>query len=429
MAQQSGQEGSEKNTYYILWLLLLIAMVCAMLWYVFQVQLKIAFIYVRIAELAVIHGFFGLIPLDFPYIGDMCAKIYSLVGDDLELARSLTPASIGMDAAATLSETAGTYLRYPVAIFLGFLSIMIYKINVHTRLTKQFNMITLAKQEVVNWPQIGVATKNDILNADLDVGPWAMAMSPLQFAKRNKLSIVQKSAASNSPFAKGQGPAYILLLDKIRAERAFSVQLGRNWHGVEAMPVYRRAIFAVFIARGCRDSKAAAALVARLAASGAEGKLDCTGVDELIQKHMKDKKVQEICRQHAYEFTVFVSLLLFAREDGVVASADFLWVKPLDRRLWYVINNVGRQTPAVEVAGIFSHWNYESVLKRPLSSPKVEEAVTALAKALSEVLYMPDDAEKEEIAKRAAENPSEETASTTETVVPAAEAPKENAAS
>src|SRR5205807_151959 len=134
---------------------------------------------------------------------------------------------------------------------------------------------------------------------------------------------------------------------------AFSVQLGRVWHGFEEMAPHRRAIIAIFSARGSRDTKAALAMVNQLADSGAEGKLNCAGADDLWKKHAKNKRVQEICEYHAYEFTVFISMLQFAREDGVVASSDFLWVKPVDRRLWYVINNVGRQTPCVEVGGIF----------------------------------------------------------------------------
>ncbi len=42
--------------------------------------------------------------------------------------------------------------------------------------------------------------------------------------------------------------------------------------------------------------------------------------------------------------------------DGVQASADFLWLKPIDRRLWYMLNTVGRQTPFAEVAGPYAHW-------------------------------------------------------------------------
>ncbi len=405
MAQSQNQEqGSDKNAYYIIWLLILVFIVGAIVWYLFQVELKLFFIYVRIYEITAIHFFFGLIPSDFPWIGETCDQLYNQVGVDLAAARQLTPENVNMEIAGVLSEAAGQYLRYPIGILLFCLGILVFRFNVHLRLRKKFNMHTLSLQERVNWPQIKIVTELDLVNEDLDSGPWAMAMSPVQFARKNRLVTVEMAAASQSPFSKIQAPEFVVTVDKVRAERAFSVQLGRTWHGCEAMLPYRRAIFAIFAARGTRDTKAANALVVQLATSAANGQVDCKGADELWKKHIKEKRVQEICAAHAYEFTVFISLLQFAREDGVVPSSDFLWIKPLDRRLWYVINNVGRQTPCVEVAGIFSHWYYEMALKRPLSVPRVDSAVHALQIALTEVIYIPDEKEKMEILKRQENN-------------------------
>ena len=85
------------------------------------------------------------------------------------------------------------------------------------------------------------------------------------------------------------------------------------------------------------------------------------------------------------------SMLEEARQDGVQASADFLWLKPLDRRLWYTLNTVGRQTPFIEVAGIFAHWIAEKEAQRRLRVPMVEEATNAVELALKDVVYRPDE--------------------------------------
>ncbi len=402
MAAQGGggQEGSDKNTYYILWLVALVVFVCGIIWYFLSEQLKVAFIFIRTNELRIIYGFFDILPQNLPWIGTMLQQSLSDVSANLDLAKELSPDILTLDIASSLSETVGDYLRYPLVLYLIGLTVIIFKSNVQLRLRKKFNMKTLAVQEEVIWPQIKIATKHDILSQDLDEGPWAMAMSPMQFAKKNKLVTIELADISATQFSKVQAPEYKVTLDRIRAERAFSVQLGRTWYGIESLAPHRRAILTVFIARGCRDTKAAYDLVAQLANSGADGKLDDTGVDALWKKHINNKRVQEIFHQHAYEFTVFISMLLFAREDGVVASSDYLWVKPLDRRLWYVINNVGRQTPSVEVGGIFSHWYYEMALKRSLSAPRVIDAVDAFELALNDIIYVPTEAEKEEILKR-----------------------------
>ena len=235
---------------------------------------------------------------------------------------------------------------------------------------------------------------------DLDEGVWGMSMTPMQYAKKNKLINVDYATKVGSGFSKVQEAEFKVTLDCVRAERAMGAQLGRPWQGAAAMAPHRRAIFAVMVAKGCRDSKKAQQLVYQLADSAGDGNLNLTGADDLWKKHYKNKAVERICANHAYEFTVMASLLQFAREDGVLAAADFLWVKPLDRRLWFVINNVGRQTPGEEVGGIFCHWYNELALKRPLSMPVVDAAVDALELALSEILYIPDDKEREEIKKK-----------------------------
>lgn len=85
------------------------------------------------------------------------------------------------------------------------------------------------------------------------------------------------------------------------------------------------------------------------------------------------------------------SLLEFARQDGVLPSAEFLWLKPLDRRLWFLLNCVGRQTPFAEIAGAFAHWKAEKEFGKPLTVPMVEEAVNGLEIAVKEIIYKPDE--------------------------------------
>jgi intracellular multiplication protein IcmP len=401
MAGQAGggQEQSGGNAYYILWVIALLAFVGGIIWWAFAYQLKTAFIFIRLYELITIHFFLGLFSPDLPWIGESIQRLFSEVESNLTLAYSVSPDSLTMEMADVLSLTAGEYFRYVLIMLLLAFSIVIFKTNAQMRLKKKFDMKSLARQEQSNWPQIKIATKTDILNEDLDSGPWSMALTPMQFSKKNKLIAVEFADVSATEFSKAQAAQFKVTLNRGRAERAFTAQLGRSWQGIENMAPHRRAVVAIFFARGNRDTKAASALVAQLAASAADGKLDCSGADELWKKQLKAKRVQEICAMHAYEFTLFISALLFAREDGVVASSDFLWIKPVDRRLWYVINNVGRQTPGAEVGGIFSHWYYEVALKRALSAPRIEPAVEALNEALSNVIYIPDEKEKEALIK------------------------------
>jgi len=71
----------------------------------------------------------------------------------------------------------------------------------------------------------------------------------------------------------------------------------------------------------------------------------------------------------------------------------FLWLKPIDRRLWYMLNTVGRQVVPSEIAGAFAHWIFEKKMNKSLNSPMVDEAVIGLDKAINRMVYIPDEEE------------------------------------
>lgn len=143
-----------------------------------------------------------------------------------------------------------------------------------------------------------------------------------------------------------------------------------------------------FSAKAQRQSDLAKELLEQIAASSVSGKLNFTTIEELALKCENSKLMKWIEARHAYVYSFMATLLQQARLDGVLASAEFLWLKPLDRRLWYVLNSIGRQTVVVEVAGPFAHWLAEKKLKRPLRTPVVSEAVHALEHSVQEILYI-----------------------------------------
>lgn len=146
----------------------------------------------------------------------------------------------------------------------------------------------------------------------------------------------------------------------------FVMQCGEYWQGVHYLKPATKALFAVFSARANRDREGASKLLLQIAESTTNSKLDFSGVDALLEKHIHTKLVQRVMHSHAYVLTVMASMLVLARKDGVLASADFLWLKPTDRLLWFMLNSVGRQTSFAEVSGPFTHWNVEQAMGRRL---------------------------------------------------------------
>ncbi len=55
-----------------------------------------------------------------------------------------------------------------------------------------------------------------------------------------------------------------------------------------------------------------------------------------MNKYKNSRPVTRVLRAHAYVLTVMASMLLLARKEGVMATADFLWLKTIDRTLWYI---------------------------------------------------------------------------------------------
>src|SRR5260363_436592 len=65
--------------------------------------------------------------------------------------------------------------------------------------------------------------------------------------------------------------------------------------------------------------------------------------------------------QHPYPRTLLMALLIEARTLGVLPSSHFIWLKPLDRALWYALNTAGRKVPFIESAGVFNQMQAERI--------------------------------------------------------------------
>ena len=280
-----------------------------------------------------------------------------------------------------ISDQVGLWLRYPVMFILVGLATFMFFHNRTSRFRQVYNMEKLKKLEVENWPQITPVLSEDLLKKDLDEGPWAMAKLPLNFCKQYELLAVSKDDDGKKCWTLKTGVA----------EKLFVLQMGPLWQGVHALPIHVKALLVVFLARVHRDHKIANDLLDQIAASSNHGRLNFTGVEENLIKYETSNVVAWLEKRHAYVGTLLATLLEIARTDGVLATAEFLWLKPVDRRLWYMLNSVGRQTSVVEIGGLFAHWLAEKKLNRALRTPMVKEAVVALEGSVKDILYVAEE--------------------------------------
>lgn len=377
------QQGNQNdNSASMLWSVAAIFAGIGAVWYVFKDQLITFYLYIKLYEVDFLT--YLSTHLDFNAAGFeqmRSALMYALT----------KPGSIKFVDLMSVGVAVGDWLRIPLMVLLFILAVVIYFGNTTRVFKREYSMHELAKLEKVNWPQISPVVNLELLKTDIDTGPWAMAMTPLQFCKRNHL-LEEVRPQRHEGMTRKDWDRIDVVLKRGDANKLFALQLGRLWKGTEALPPYYKALFAVFAARINADTKPAMDLLSQLNLSST-GKLDFSGVDALLKKYEHTKLVQKIVHSHAYNYTVMASMLEGAREDGVQASADFLWLKPLDRKLWYTLNTVGRQTPFIEVAGIFAHWLAEKEAGIKILVPMVEEATHAVEIALKEVVYKPDEEE------------------------------------
>lgn len=176
-------------------------------------------------------------------------------------------------------------------------------------------------------------------------------------------------------------------VDRAAAYLAFAAQLGPRWQGWDKLPAYKQILLASFCLKAARKRTEADDMVGRLAACWShekgfqlkDRKLLSEARKVLNNKDLSGKTIAK-CNQHAWHTTALLRALLNAREEGgVLAPAQFVWLRAYDRTLWYPLNNLGRQAFHMEALGAMAHYKAEKITQRPIPRPKVEPAIDTIA--------------------------------------------------
>lgn len=368
MAQQQQQQGTDSGMGPI-WIMVLVFITVFLIWkmghqyivmFVFQIniwQAKLVNLFIHNDELA----------------------------NWIQVMQTVDPNAVNWDQLVATTREVGDFMRYPVVIVLLVLAILLYQSNITLKFRKVYDMKKLREQEQFNWPAIMPIVKEDLVAQDINKGIWAMALTPMEFARKYNL-LKKEDVLLDNPVPGQEMTAGIRRGD---AKRVFTLQLGPYWDGFEHCSPQAYALAAVFLARINRDRDAANNILATLDRTYVTGKLDYSVARPTIEKYKNSEIAQEVVGKHAYTLSIMASLLEKARDDGVVPAAEFLWLRPVDRRLWYMLNSVGRQTPFSEVAGAFAHWKAEKEMGRRSLVPMIDEAIKALEIAIKEVKLTP----------------------------------------
>ncbi|AEP08730.1 secretion/conjugation apparatus DotM-related subunit [Micavibrio aeruginosavorus] len=176
-------------------------------------------------------------------------------------------------------------------------------------------------------------------------------------------------------------------IDEGAAYMAFARQLGPRWQGWMKLPDYKQVLLAAFCLKASRKRADGDAMMGRIAACWSfEKGLQLSKDRKLVsdaRKVLKNKDLAGLvlsrANQHAFHTTAMLRAMATAREEGgVLAPAQFVWLRAHDRTLWYPLNNLGRQAFHMEGLGAMAHYKAEKMTQRPIPRPKVEGAVQVI---------------------------------------------------
>jgi intracellular multiplication protein IcmP len=275
-----------------------------------------------------------------------------------------------------VSNRVGRYTRWPIIlIFIGSAIFYMY-FSFRTKYRTPYDLEGLIEQQVKTFP---VITPIVYFNPTKD-----NARNPGEAVPKN-LPLFAEALAPEEWVAYHQIPIVNTVPDREAMRRAFQIQLGPRWTGLEGMTAAQKCLFAAFALKGVQKRKESDNLLGRIALNW-HYKTNFTPSPELmaeVSKINNDPKIggmaMEIANAHAFRTTALLGVLRWARDrGGVLAPATFLWLRGHDRLLWYSLNNLGRRTYHTEAAGAMAHYMVEKAGGKPLPIPRLETAVLTM---------------------------------------------------
>lgn len=172
------------------------------------------------------------------------------------------------------------------------------------------------------------------------------------------------------------------------ARRELASQLGPPWAGVEHAAPHVRCLFAGFALHAARHREDAACFLGELAEALPRTRGDAipelpgavvTQADLVLRDPAVAGPCAEVAGCHAFQSTAMLGVLAYARQRaGVMAPAQFNWLKLVDRRLWYALHSLGMPNPYVEARGARDHYAAECLIGEPIHAPAIDRAALGL---------------------------------------------------
>lgn len=341
------------------------------IWTVFQVQLKTLLSWIRIGEMYIntlIHGNDYIIT--HPELGPYPVKTWR------QWLLDAVPVNTTVEEIKTATMVTVIPVRIVFVVLLGLMGLWAILYGPGTHYRRKMGLEGLMNEQAKSFPAIVPFLKFDPrqlpfrapgqpVPAQLPL--FSEALSPEEWLAYNEIEMTAGKIDVNT------------------AWQALGKQLGRRWKGPLALPLHAQGLYAVCALKHARKRKDCETLLNAMAKSWSADKgfhLPMK-IKAQIRSVLKDPKLggalQKFADQHAYETTALLRCLSRARQEGgVLAPAEFLWLRGHDRTLWYPLNNLGRKSYHAEAAGAMVHYTNELIAGQKIPTPRFEEVIRGI---------------------------------------------------
>lgn len=363
------------------WMILgvIFAVMCWALWYMMGTEIKHVFRIFRWSELWVISQISHFLPflIDPEYLVNyqgLKLKLSDAVDRLLDVPKEQLSGQL-VNAASLLAMAPFKWIGM---ILLTCMAAIAYEHGPGTQFRRKMGLNELIAAQSRVFP---------VITPFINFNPSTMPARPPGAPVPADLPIFAEALGPEEWIAYNNIPIPDGKLDEKATYFAFARQLGPRWKGASRLSPDRQVFLAACCLRAARKRAESDELLGRLACcwshdKGLRLKRDGTLVRDaravLRNKDIAGKVLPKV-NQHAFQTTAMMRALAVAREEGgVMAPAQFVWMRGHDRVLWYPLNNLGRQTVHMEALGAMAHYMLEKRTSRPVPRPKVDDSVRSL---------------------------------------------------
>lgn len=390
--------GGVDPTWTTLLFVIIISIFCGLIWYFFHVQLLEVSRYLRLVEVAPLmlfsqraHYCFNflkdaqIIDNAMPTANDLlmsggCFGIENL--RRLPQNEAMEYYTISSTSIGQLGRMLGLYYRWVILAVCLYFAYYAAFVSNKSKFKTRHNLETFIQTQAKIWP---------VIHPFIKFNPAKHSSRVLGSPVPAKLPTFAEALAPEEWLTFHRIPVTGGIPDRERTRRAFLRQLGPRWNGnFDELPPYMLCLMAAFALKGVQKRDESDDYLGRIAVCW-DAQTGFRATPEVMaeaKKYLKDPAIGgqalAVVNKYAYRTSALLGALKWGRfMGGVLASAQFLWLRGVDRELWYALNNLGRRTFHSEGAGAMAHFMAEDAAGKALPIPRLETAIIALNQYLA----------------------------------------------